>query len=196
MSHRAVFLDRDGVLVADNGLVTDVERFDILPGVPQALNELQAAGFKLIVVTNQTVVARGMLSESQLDVLHGQLGHRLRAAGAPAWDALYSCPHHPSATLPAYRTVCDCRKPQPGMLFRAMQEHSLVADRCFMVGDRVSDVQAGLRGGCRTVWITSGQHNAAPIESGHAEDHAEKNVTAHHVCESLLTAVGWILSQS
>jgi D-glycero-D-manno-heptose 1,7-bisphosphate phosphatase len=196
MSQRAVFLDRDGVLVADIGLATHIEHLQILPGVPEALCQLKTAGFKLIVVTNQTVVARGMLSQTQLDSLHVQLGNCLREKGAPAWDALYTCPHHPNATLPEYRVVCDCRKPQPGMILRAIREHNLAPECSFMVGDRISDIKAGLRGGCKTVWLTTGQHDAPPIESAHAADQKNETCAADHVCESLLSATNWILSQA
>jgi D-glycero-D-manno-heptose 1,7-bisphosphate phosphatase len=195
MPHPAIFLDRDGVLVADTGLLTRAEDFKILPGVPEAMRTLKEAGFKLVVVTNQAVVARGMISEQDLDALHAQLQNQLVAAGAPAWDALYHCPHHPHANLPRYRCVCECRKPQPGMIRRAIQEQGLVAERSFLVGDRISDVMAGLRSGCKTVWLTTGQHLAPPIESGRSEDTPSGEDKAHYICENLQAATDWILSQ-
>lgn len=195
MPHPAVFLDRDGVLVADTGLVTCASEFEILPGVPSAMRKLKKAGFKLVVVTNQAVVARGMISESKLNKLHARLEKMLVAAGAPAWDAVYFCPHHPQANLPEYRLVCECRKPQPGMIRRAIREHDLCAESSYLVGDRISDVMAGLRSGCKTVWLATGRHEAAPIESGHPGDAPSGGEKADCVCENLGAAADWIVSR-
>lgn len=195
MSQRAVFLDRDGVLVADRGIATRIGDLEILPRVPEAMRRLSAAGFKLIVVTNQAVVARGLLSEEELDALHESLALRLLEAGAPAWDAIYSCPHHPNASIPKYRLACGCRKPQPGMIVRASQEHGLIPSRCYLVGDRMSDIVAGNRSGCKTVWLSTGQHTAPPIESGHLEDALLHSAKADQQCGDLFEATDWILSQ-
>jgi D-glycero-D-manno-heptose 1,7-bisphosphate phosphatase len=196
MPHPAVFLDRDGVLVADHGPVVRAGELDILPGVPEALALLKDAGYRLIVVTNQAVVARGMITESGLDALHAEFAQMLREGGAPQWDALYSCPHHPNATLERYRAACECRKPQPGMILRAILEHDLDPTRSFLVGDRPTDILAGARGGCRTILVTSGLHTAAPIESGHPEDVHASEKTADHTCATLWEAAHWILKNS
>lgn len=96
---------------------------------------------------------------------HDALAAALRAAGAPAPERFYFCPHHPRATLPEYRVTCPCRKPRPGMLLRAARELGLDLGASIMVGDRPSDVAAGRRAGCRTALITSGRHEDPPIES-------------------------------
>jgi D-glycero-D-manno-heptose 1,7-bisphosphate phosphatase len=155
---RAVFLDRDGVLVEDVDLLTCVDQLRLLPGVQSSLNALHNAGFSLVVVSNQPVVARGMTTEADVEAIHAELAKRIVAAGGPAMDRYYFCPHHPKATLPAYRMDCDCRKPKPGMLLRAARELNLDLRTCFMVGDRITDIIAGVRAGCRTVLVQAGKH--------------------------------------
>lgn len=161
----AVFLDRDGVLVEDCDLITRPEQFRVLPGVPEALARLHVAGFALVVVSNQAVVARGLATEMEVEQLNRHLEQVLVRAGAPQLERWYFCPHHPAATLPAYRVDCACRKPRPGMLERAARELGLDLKASFMVGDRWTDVAAGARAGCRTVLLETGQHLAPPIQT-------------------------------
>lgn len=187
----AVFLDRDGVLIEDVNLVTRREQMRILPGVPQALAQLRGAGFRLIVVTNQPVVARGLASEEEVAELHRALDRHFRQLGA-GLDAWFFCPHHPQADLPAYQAECDCRKPGPGMLLSAAAQHQLSLADSFMVGDRLTDIAAGAAAGCRTVWVQSGKHaeplirTAKPLPSG---------LIADHVCTTLAEAADWIASR-
>ncbi len=187
----AVFLDRDGVLVEDRGLLIDAAELHILPGVPSALRRLKESGFRLIVVSNQTVVARGMITPEGVEAIHAQLLPLLEEAGAPRLDAIYFCPHHPNADLPEYRIVCDCRKPQPGILLRAAEEHHLDLSASFMVGDRMTDVAAGAAAGCRTVLLkrpedeTPPETTAEPPEGWRQPD---------CVCPDLSAAVDWILA--
>jgi len=115
----AIFLDRDGVLIEDTDLLTSPEGIRILEGVPAALERLRASGFQLIVVSNQAVVARGFATKPEVESINRRIGELIVEAGGPGLDGFYFCPHHPKATLPAYRKVCDCRKPEPGMLLRA-----------------------------------------------------------------------------
>lgn len=189
---KAIFLDRDGVLVADNGFVTQASQFQPLPGVHQALRQLSGAGFLLLVVTNQALVARGLLSEGELEALHGQMNALFEEAGAPRMDGIYACPHHPNATLPQYRTTCECRKPRPGLLRAAAHDHGIDLNGSFLVGDRFTDILAGSAAGCRTVWVQTGQHLAPAIETADLLDQA---VSADHVCADLLAASAWILNQ-
>ena len=186
----AVFLDRDGVLIEDVELLTDVSGIRLLPGVAEALVILKEAGYALLVVSNQAVVARGLLSETEVRVLENEVEIRLVQEGAPPLDGFYFCPHHPKATLAAFRRVCECRKPRPGMLLKAAEEHGIDLSRSFMVGDRPTDLLAGARAGCRTIWVETGQHEAPLIETG--EDPVP--VQADHVCSNLLEAVKWIMS--
>jgi D-glycero-D-manno-heptose 1,7-bisphosphate phosphatase len=186
----AVFLDRDGVLLEDRGLLLAPSDIRLLDGVPQALARLKNAGFRLIVVSNQAAVARGLISESDLHEIHAEMCRRLEWAGAPPLDAIYYCPHHPHADVAAYRIVCDCRKPQPGLLLRAAREHGLDLARSFLVGDRPSDIAAGARAGCRTAWVQTGQHAAPPIVTDESWDGScQPDFTGR----DLTAATAWIL---
>src|SRR5256714_2817657 len=118
----AIFLDRDGVLIEDLAQLTDPAQIKVLPGVPRALSLLRQSGFRLVVISNQAIVARGLATEQQVRELHAQMGLMITQEGGPDLDGLYFCPHHPNATLQAYRLDCECRKPQPGMLLRAARE--------------------------------------------------------------------------
>lgn len=187
---RCVFLDRDGVLVEDLGLVLEARDFQILPGVPEALRRLHRAGFALVVVSNQAVVARGLLGEADLVTMQAALDGLLQSAGAPPLDGFYYCPHHPAADLPAYRLDCECRKPRPGLLLRAARELGIELEASFMVGDRPTDLQAGRRAGCRSVWVQSGRHGDPPIET---PERLDLDVPADFTCGSLLDAAAWIL---
>jgi D-glycero-D-manno-heptose 1,7-bisphosphate phosphatase len=165
--HKAVFLDRDGVLVVERGAITQVEQFVIINGVSDALWMFKRAGYLLILVTNQAVVARGLLAEEELRRLHAEMQVQLSANGAPNLDAIYSCPHHPNATLQAFKVECECRKPRPGMLLKAAQEHQIDLSKSYMIGDRQSDIAAGKQAGCQTILVETGAHLEPPIESSH-----------------------------
>lgn len=191
--NRAVFLDRDGVLVRDVHLLASPENIEILPGVPDALAQLHQAGFKLLVVSNQPVVARGSLDEAGVRQLQTLIEERIRHAGGPALDGFYFCPHHPKATVPAYRVICDCRKPRPLLLQQAARDHQVALTSSYMVGDRITDVIAGATAGCQTVQVETGMHLAPPIEIGQPLD---SSVKPGHVCADLPTAARWILHQS
>jgi D-glycero-D-manno-heptose 1,7-bisphosphate phosphatase len=171
----AVFLDRDGVLVADGGVVTSADQLDILPRVPEALRVLKAAGHAIVVVTNQAVVARGLLSEEALGDLHRALDQRLQDAGAPAIDAWFACPHHPHANVAAYRQSCSCRKPAPGLLLQAADTLALDLSASVLVGDRLTDIEAAAAAGCRSCLIDDGgdtrQRIVGPPPSGAVPDH-------------------------
>jgi D-glycero-D-manno-heptose 1,7-bisphosphate phosphatase len=189
---RAVFLDRDGVLIEDVHLLTRAENIHILPGVPGALRALKQAGLELVVVSNQTVVARGLLTEPEVLALHQEIGRRLEQAGAPALDGFYYCPHHPEATLTAYRVDCTCRKPRPGLILAAAADRHLSLPNSYLVGDRPTDIVAGQRAGCRTVWVRTGQHQAPPIQSA---DPLPERIDADFVAADLAAAVACILNR-
>jgi len=192
IKRRAVFLDRDGVLVEDVGLILTPTDFRMLPGVPAGLRTLHEAGFALVVVSNQAVVARGLLTEAEVHALHHELQKLLEREGAPPLDEFRFCPHHPAATLPSYRMDCACRKPRPGMLLQAAVDLGLDLGGSFMVGDRPTDTQAGKQAGCRTIWLQSGRHEDAPIET----TEPLLNVKPSHICASLSEAAAWILESA
>lgn len=162
-ARRAVFLDRDGVLVRERGAITRPEELEILPGVAEALARLRRAGFLLLVATNQGAIARGLLTEDALALLHDTLARRLRDAHPEAgWDALYYCPHHPTEGRPPYGIPCTCRKPFPGMLLRGISEHGLDPNVSWMVGDAARDLEAGRAAGCRTLALPGPDGRFAP----------------------------------
>jgi D-glycero-D-manno-heptose 1,7-bisphosphate phosphatase len=157
--HRAVFLDRDGTLNVEKDYLYKIEDFAFVSGVPQALKHLQDAGFLLVVVTNQSGVARGYYRLTDVEKLHRHLQTQLQK-----WDvqisAFYVCPHYPRGQGP-YAVDCACRKPRPGLLLRAADELEIDLGRSFMVGDKLSDAQAGQAAGCTALLVRSG-HSLAP----------------------------------
>jgi D-glycero-D-manno-heptose 1,7-bisphosphate phosphatase len=190
VTDRAVFLDRDGIVVEDAGFLREAVRVRLVAGAPQALAAL-APSFRLVVVTNQTVVSRGLATEANVAALNVEIASELERAGGPRLDAFYVCPHHPAATVDRYRLECDCRKPRPGLLLRAADELYLDLERSFLVGDRPSDIAAGAAAGCRTVLVRTGAHTAPPIESPEPIDPA---LRADHECDTLAEAAAWILA--
>ncbi len=152
---RAVFLDKDGTLIEDVPYNVDPARVRLAPGAVEALRLLRGTDFRLIVVSNQSGVAHGLFPEAALAGVEARL-RELLAAGGVALDGFYYCPHHPDGSVAAYATVCDCRKPLPGMLRRAAREHGIDLARSWLVGDILNDVEAGRRAGCRTVLLDNG----------------------------------------
>jgi D-glycero-D-manno-heptose 1,7-bisphosphate phosphatase len=143
---RALFLDRDGVINVDHGYVHKVEHFQFIPGSDAAMARLQAAGWRLVVVTNQSGLARGLYSIGDYERFTAHLRQQLAGAGVRL-DAVLHCPHLADAAVPAYRLSCDCRKPGPGMLLQAARELSLDMAASAIVGDRLTDVLAGRAAG-------------------------------------------------
>ncbi len=142
---RAVFLDRDGTINVDVHHCRRVEDFHVLPGVPEALSTLAKAGFTLVVITNQSVIGRGWLTEEGLERIHAHMQSAL--AGGARVDAIYHCPHAPE-------DVCDCRKPKPALILRAAREMGLDLSASYMVGDAETDILAGAAAGCRTALVS------------------------------------------
>ena len=189
----AVFLDRDGVLVQDVDLLNRREDVRLLAGVPEALGLLKRAGYSIQVVSNQTVVARGLASETDVCALNEYIQQIIEHSGGPRLDGWYFCPHHPKANVPAYRINCECRKPQPGLLLRAANEHGLDLSASYMVGDRITDIIAGARAACRTVLVQTGMHARPPIETAEPLD---VSVRPDFICAGLQEAAAWILSRA
>jgi D-glycero-D-manno-heptose 1,7-bisphosphate phosphatase len=178
---RAVFLDRDGTLIEDVDYLRRQEQLVLLPWTVDAVRLLNRAGFVTVVVTNQSAVARGMVSEEFVRETHRALAARLAAGGARI-DAYYFCPHHPEAAVEQYRRVCRCRKPGPGMIEQAAAELGVDPSRSWMVGNRWLDVDTGRNAGTRSIFVGS-------------ED-AERGAGADAILNNLMEAVGWILRAS
>jgi D-glycero-D-manno-heptose 1,7-bisphosphate phosphatase len=159
MKTKAAFLDRDCVIVRDSGYVHRIVDLELLPGVEAALARLQAAGFKLIVVTNQSGIARGIYSEQDYAAFTQALRVEL-ALGGVHLDEVYHCPHLEDAALPMYAQSCDCRKPRPGMLLQAQREFEIDMGASLMVGDRLSDLQAGRNAGLARCYLIAETQSA------------------------------------
>ncbi|HEX7086786.1 MAG TPA: HAD family hydrolase [Vicinamibacterales bacterium] len=151
----AVFLDRDGTLIEERGYLHDPDRVALFPATAPAIVRLRAAGFAIVVVTNQAGVARGLFGEDAVRRVHARLDALLGPAGA-APDAYYYCPHHPDGAVEAYRRVCACRKPAPGMIERAARDLGLDVVRSFVVGDKWIDVELANRAGARGMLVRTG----------------------------------------
>ncbi|MCP4375999.1 MAG: HAD family hydrolase [bacterium] len=149
---KAVFMDRDNTIIEDPGYISDPDSVKLLPGVELAIKSLAQAGFKNIVCTNQSGVARGILTEVDLESIHAELRRQLADKGAHL-DAIYYCPFHPQGTVEEYACESDLRKPKPGMLLKAAEDLDLELSQCWMVGDSPRDIEAGQRAGCRTIRV-------------------------------------------
>ncbi|HEJ0331510.1 TPA: D-glycero-beta-D-manno-heptose 1,7-bisphosphate 7-phosphatase [Serratia marcescens] len=145
----AIFLDRDGTINVDHGYVHEIDNFHFIDGVIDACRGLKKMGFALVMVTNQSGIARGKFSEDQFMYLTEWMDWSLADRDVD-FDGIYFCPHHPEAVVEEYRQVCDCRKPQPGMLLQAQQELNIDMAASYMVGDKPEDMQAAIAAGVGT----------------------------------------------
>lgn len=187
---RAIFLDRDGTLNEEVGYITRPEQFRLFAFAAPAVQLINAAKWRAIVVTNQAGVARGLFSETFLTELHKQMLRQLAQRGA-CLDAIYYCPHHPELGAAPYRCVCTCRKPQPGLLTQAAADWRLDLADCFVVGDRYRDVAMAHAAGARGVLVLTGYGRAEYERQRHGWPRQPE-----HVAEDLLEAVTWILRAS
>lgn len=156
VKQRAFFLDRDGTINKHVGFLKDIDGFELIEGVAEAVRLINEHGYLAIVVTNQPVIARGDLSLDELQKIHNKMETLLGREGAYVDDIFY-CPHHPDKGYPGerteYKTVCGCRKPEPGLILEAAQKYNIDLRQSVMVGDGINDVEAGKRAGCRTAFI-------------------------------------------
>ena len=178
----AVFLDRDGTLIRDVGYLRRADQIEILPRVPAALRLLREHGFKLVVVTNQSAVARGWMAERDLAEIHGALAAQLTESGV-SLDAIYYCPHHPEAGQGIYRRICTCRKPNSGMIEGDCAELGLNPAVSYVVGDQQTDIELAERIG------------ATPILIGAPSPLAVKNREVAAMVD-LWQATQWIIGRS
>lgn len=155
MSHAAVFLDRDGTLVYPSHYPSRPEQLRLYEDIGPELCRLQRMGYRLVVITNQSGIARGYFDEATLQSMHTYLTDELAKMGVHL-DGIYYCPHHPSGVIEPFAVSCTCRKPQPGMLLRAANELNIDLRHSWFVGDILDDVEAGNRAGCRTILVDLG----------------------------------------
>ena len=183
-----VFLDRDGTLIEEVGYLSHLDRIALYPWSIESVKLLNRAGFKGVVVTNQAGVARGLFDEDFIDEAHRFLDQKFSDGGATI-DKFYYCPHHPEASVEAYRSECDCRKPKAGMLWKAAQELQLELSHSFVIGDRLSDLRLGQAVGARSLLVRTGYGETTARE-------LTDDVEVAYTAPELMTAVAWILRHS
>ena len=187
MSKIAVFIDRDGTMSEEVGYVNHLSRFKLLTNTAAAIKLLNDSNILAIVATNQAGVARGYFEESMIGLVHEKLRAELALNGAKL-DAIYYCPHHPSAGKPPYRAECNCRKPKPGMILKAKEELDIDLNQSYMVGDKISDVEFGQKLGLKSVMVMTGYGIGEYEHQRH-----DWKVTPDFMAADLLEAVKWII---
>lgn len=152
LTNKAVFLDRDGTIIEDVGYLKKRSEIKFLPRVSEAIKLLNESGFKVIVVTNQAGVAKGYFTEETVKEINQSIQKTLAEQGAYI-DKIYYCPHHIEATVEEYRKDCYCRKPNPGMIEEAAFEFRIDLEKSFVIGDKISDIEAGQKVGCKAILL-------------------------------------------
>jgi len=176
--NRFVVLDRDGTIIVERNYLSDPDGVELLPGVPEALRNLRQAGFGLVVITNQSGIGRGYFTESQLQEIHDRMNQLLEKENVEL-DGIYFCPHLPTDS-------CQCRKPQTALLESASADHNFDAERCFVIGDKLSDIELGQDKRATTILVRTGYGNQVEQEGA-----ASPSYTA----ENLIDAANFILNQ-
>jgi D-glycero-D-manno-heptose 1,7-bisphosphate phosphatase len=177
----AVFLDRDGTIVVLVDYLDDPDELVLIPGAAEAIRSFNEQGLKVVMITNQSALARGYFTEEVLDAVHEQLSRLLDKEHARI-DAIYYCPHHPD-------DKCSCRKPEPGLILKATAEMGIDPSRSFMVGDKIADVKAGQSSGCKGILVLTG------YGSGELALREKWDAQPDHIADNLLGASEWILKQ-
>ncbi len=183
----AVFLDRDGTVNEQMGYINHESRFHLLPGAAGAIKKLNDAGVPVVIVTNQSGIARGYFPENLLDRVHEIMNEKLAAEGAHV-DAIYICPHHPEARQKKYRRDCNCRKPKTGLFIQAAEEMELDLPNSYVVGDRWSDLESAKNCKAAGILVLTGYGRGELEYAGEVKD-----TQPAFVAEDLGAAVNWIL---
>jgi D,D-heptose 1,7-bisphosphate phosphatase len=165
MAERAVFLDRDNTIIENDGYLGTPSLVKLLTGAATALSAIRALGYRLIVVSNQSGVARGMFTENDVEAVNQEMCRQLRDQAAAHIDASYYCPYHPESVIPEYKIDHDWRKPKPGMLYQAAADFNLDLSQCWMIGDQPRDIAAGTAVGCRTILLRDPDHPAGDADA-------------------------------
>ena len=188
MKNRAIFIDRDGTLNEEVGYITEISQFRLFDFAAESIKLINDAGWYAVIITNQAGIARGQYTEEFLRHLHAEMES---SCAGEAHGSTRSCPHHPDFGVPPYRQDCNCRKPKPGLIDKASRDLSLDLKGCYVIGDRVRDVETGHAAGARSVMVMTGYGR---------EEYPDQRVTRtrqpDHVCENLLEAVRWILNNN
>jgi len=182
MKNKAIFIDRDGTINKDVHYLDDPEKFEFYPGIQVGVKRLQENGFKLIVITNQSGIARGYFTEKQLSDIHKRMKQEFQKYDVTL-DGIYYCPHHPDEK-------CNCRKPNTGLFEKAIHEHNIDVKKSYMLGDKILDVGAGKKAGVKTILIPE-PHVKNELLSKKNEWEYNPDYIAH----DFLDAVKWILHE-
>ncbi|MBW2649288.1 MAG: D-glycero-beta-D-manno-heptose 1,7-bisphosphate 7-phosphatase [Deltaproteobacteria bacterium] len=180
--NRAVFLDRDGTINEEMGYLDSLEKLRIFPATFDAVRMINEAGMKVVVVTNQSGVARGFFDEDFVNSVHARINEILREKGAFI-DRFYYCPHHPTEGVGRYRISCDCRKPAPGMLIRASEELDIDLPSSYVVGDMEKDVEVANNVGARGILV----------RTGYGKNVVTSDIKPAFIAEDILAAAEWIM---
>lgn len=183
---RVVFLDKDGTLLQDVPYNVDPDLMQFMSGAVQGVRLLYAAGYDIVVVSNQSGVARGYFDLQALHAVEKRLTNMLAEADVPLLG-FYYCPHHPEGTSAPFSIACSCRKPKPGLLIRAASEHHIDLDRSWLIGDILDDVEAGHRAGCRSILLFNGHETEWLFTPERMPE---------MIARDLVEAAGYILSHS
>lgn len=186
---RAIFLDRDGTVSYEVGYMNHVGRMQVMPRSAEAVRWINRAGFRAVVVTNQSGVARGYFDEALIPRVHDELRRQLSAAGA-VLDAVYYCPHHPREGEPPWRQQCRCRKPATGLVERACDELSIDLEGSYVVGDTMVDMRLARNAGLTGVMVLTGYGRGELEHRSHLWP-----FRPDHIAEDLLEAVRWIAAR-
>lgn len=188
MQYRGVFLDRDGTINEEVNYLNKIDQLKLIDGTTEAIRLLNNAGYKVVVITNQAAIARGYLTEEYLTVIHAKMEKMLREGNAYL-DAIYYCPHHPTAGLGSYKVDCRCRKPGSGMLEQAASELNIDLTASFIIGDKISDLGAGVAVGCSKILVRTGYGKKTEKEIQNYPFQPD------YIALNLLEAVKWILKE-
>lgn len=179
--NKAVFLDRDGTLIEDHDYICTLEESKIFPFAAEAVRLMNDGGYRVIGITNQSSIARGICTKEQVETIHREIMERLQKEGAHM-ERFYYCPYHPEGAVAQYRKFSSCRKPAPGMLLQAAADYDIDLSQSIMMGDNWMDIAAGLDAGCRTVLVLTGKNPARQLL-------AERNLRPDLVTDNILTAM-------
>jgi D-glycero-D-manno-heptose 1,7-bisphosphate phosphatase len=186
----AIFLDRDGTINDEVGYLDHENKLQIIPAAFEAIRLINESGMKAVVITNQAGVARGLFTEAFVRKINGQIQSALLEQGALI-DRFYFCPHHPTEGNDPYRRICDCRKPEPGLLYQAAADLDIDLVRSYLIGDRLRDVETAHRAGARGILVMTGYGQDLMQEVG--PDRANELNQPDYVARDILEAVHWIL---
>lgn len=185
MGDIGIFLDRDGTINEELEFISDPENIVLIPGSVDAIREANQLGLKVFVITNQSGIARGLIKEEDLVRVHNKLVKLLNAENAHL-DAIYFCPHHPDYGEPPYRTLCDCRKPNTGMLKQAEAEFNIDLKKSFIIGDRIIDIQTAHAAGAKSILVLTG------YGKNQIEIVKSQNIYVDYIAENLHDAIQFV----